>query len=121
MGTPPRDDPRYVWHAPDCLRAIAATGLGCVQAGAQKLGVLQASYASAIIGVDRRFEPIPEEEFTQERLLGKFPVHRVTREPDPDEVSGLLSWYPLPLVLSALSLAAGAVIQLLVRNGPDRL
>src|SRR5271157_6150348 len=52
-------------------RAIAATGLGCVQAGAQKLGVLEASYASAIIGVDRRFEPIPEEEFTQERLLGK--------------------------------------------------
>ena len=26
----------YVWHAPDGLRAIAATGLGCVQAGAQK-------------------------------------------------------------------------------------
>src|SRR5271166_2290730 len=42
----------YVWHAPDGLRARAATGLGCVQAGAQKLGVLEASYASAIIGVD---------------------------------------------------------------------
>src|SRR5208337_358305 len=41
----------YVWHAPDGLRAIAATGLGCVQAGAQKLGVIEASYASAIIGV----------------------------------------------------------------------
>src|SRR5208337_327854 len=40
----------YVWHAPDGLRAIAATGLGCVQAGAQKLGVIEASYASAIIG-----------------------------------------------------------------------
>ncbi len=41
----------YLWHAPDGLRAIAATGLGCVQAGAQKLGVIEASYASAIIGV----------------------------------------------------------------------
>jgi|GEM_PF-2884924 len=121
MGTPPRDDPRYVWHAPDGLGAIAATGLGCVQAGAQKLGVLQASYASAIIGVDRRFEPIPEDEFTQERLLGEAQVKRVGPQPDAEKVSGLLSWYPLPLVLSALSLAAGAVIQLLVRNGPDRL
>src|SRR5271157_1253498 len=44
----------YVWHAPDGLRAIAATGLGCVQAGAQKLGVIEASYASAIIGVQGR-------------------------------------------------------------------
>src|SRR5271166_5968036 len=51
MGTPPQDDPRYLWHAPDGLRARAATGLGCVQAGAEKLGVIEASYASAIIGV----------------------------------------------------------------------
>src|SRR5271157_983019 len=50
MGTPPQDDPRYVWHAPDGLRARAATGLGCVQAVAEKLGVIEASYASAIIG-----------------------------------------------------------------------
>ena len=40
----------YVWHAPDGLRARAATGLGCMQAGAEKLGVIEASYASAIIG-----------------------------------------------------------------------
>ncbi len=40
----------YVWHAPDGLRARAATGLGFVQAGTQKLGVIEASYASAIIG-----------------------------------------------------------------------
>ncbi len=38
----------YLWHAPDGLRARAATGLGCVQAGAGKLGVIEASYASAI-------------------------------------------------------------------------
>src|SRR5271157_2770498 len=41
----------YVWHAPDGVRARAATGLGCMQAGAWKLGVIEASYASAIIGV----------------------------------------------------------------------
>src|SRR5208337_1275658 len=41
----------YVWHAPEGLRARAATGLGCMQAGAEKLGVIEASYASAIIGV----------------------------------------------------------------------
>src|SRR5271157_1142696 len=41
----------YVWHAPDGPRARAVTGLGCVQAGAEKLGVMEASYASAIIGV----------------------------------------------------------------------
>src|SRR5271157_4043098 len=41
----------YVWHAPDGPRARAATGLGCVQAGAEKSGVIEASYASAIIGV----------------------------------------------------------------------
>jgi len=40
----------YVWHAPDGLRARAATALGCMQAGTEKLGVLEASYASAIIG-----------------------------------------------------------------------
>ena len=41
----------YVWHAPDGLRARAATALGCMQAGAEKLGVIEASYAAAIIGV----------------------------------------------------------------------
>ncbi len=41
----------YVWHAPDGLRARAVTALGCMQAGAEKLGVIEASYAAAIIGV----------------------------------------------------------------------
>ena len=41
----------YVWHALDGPRARAATALGCMQAGAEKLGVIEASYASAIIGV----------------------------------------------------------------------
>ena len=41
----------YVWHAPDGLRARAATALRFMQACAEKLGVIEASYASAIIGV----------------------------------------------------------------------
>ena len=41
----------YVWHAPDGLRARAATGLERMQAFAEKLGVIEASYASAILGV----------------------------------------------------------------------
>src|SRR5208337_4416246 len=41
----------YVWHAPEGLRAIAATALGCMQAGTERLGVIEASCASAIIGV----------------------------------------------------------------------
>ncbi len=30
----------YGWHAPDGLRPRAATGLGCMQASAEKLGVV---------------------------------------------------------------------------------
>src|SRR5271165_6040873 len=41
----------YLWHAPEGLRARAATALVCMQACAEKLGVIEASYASAIIGV----------------------------------------------------------------------
>ena len=41
----------YLWHAPDGLGARAATALGCMQAGAERLGVIEASYAVAIIGV----------------------------------------------------------------------
>jgi len=41
----------YPWHAPDGQRAIAAPALGCMQAGATKLGVIGANCASAIIGV----------------------------------------------------------------------
>ena len=53
----------HVWDAPDGLRAIAAIGLGCVQAGAQKLGVIEASYASAIIGgPEPRTPPLKRQE-----------------------------------------------------------
>ena len=75
------------------------------------------SHATNVLTVvDRKFEPIPEDEFTQERLLGEAPVKRVGPNQNPQEVSVLLNWYPLPLVLGALSLAAGAVITLLARK-----
>ncbi len=45
----------YLWHAPDGLRALAATALGCMQACIEKLGVIEASYASAII---RGYSPL---------------------------------------------------------------
>ena len=41
----------YLWHPPEGLRARAATALGRMQAGTEKLAVIEASYASAIIGV----------------------------------------------------------------------
>ena len=70
------------------------------------------SHATNVLTVvDRKFTPIPDDEFTQERLLGDASVHRVTRPPDPvEEVSRLLTWYSLPLGLSVLSLAAGACL-----------
>ena len=40
----------YLWHAPEGLRARAATALGCMQAGAEKLGLIETSYASARVG-----------------------------------------------------------------------
>src|SRR5208283_3978179 len=38
----------YLWHSPDGLRARAATGLGCVQADAEKLGAREAIYTLAV-------------------------------------------------------------------------
>src|SRR5208282_4376473 len=74
MWRPPQDDPRYVWHALDGLRARAATGLGCVQAGAQKLAAIEASYASAIIGVVDR--PLFRREGTTQPKAGLLHHHR---------------------------------------------
>src|SRR5208337_5271986 len=92
MGTPPQDDPRYVCHAPDGLRAIAATGLGCVQAGAQKLGVIEASYASATIGELARKDELTPRALTPRALAligrqskltrGGFPRARFTLRRD---------------------------------------
>jgi hypothetical protein len=73
----------YVWHAPDGLRARAATGLGCMHAGAEKLGVIEASYASAIIGVvaqSKREWPISPRWFLgegQRSWVGLASINRV--------------------------------------------
>ena len=66
----------------------------------------------------RRFEPTPEAEFTQQRLLGGDPV-RTIAEPDPyaEEPSALLRWYWLPFVAGALCLILGAVSLLGARPG----
>ena len=69
--------------------------------------------------IDRKFEPVPEDEFTPERLLGDAPVKRVGPEQDPVEVAGLLRWYPFPILLGALSLAAGGLIAALARKRRD--
>jgi hypothetical protein len=65
---------------------------------------------------DRRFGPIPEDEFTPERLLDGAPVHHIAAKPMPSEVPSFLSWYPLPLVLGLVSLAAGASLFLWSRS-----
>ena len=64
------------------------------------------SATNVLTVVDRKFEPIPEDEFTQERLLGEAPVKHVGPNQNPQEVSVLLNWYPLPLVLGPLSFLA---------------
>ena len=48
----------HVWHAPGGLSAKAATALECIQAGAEKSGVMETSHSSAIIGV---FGPLSSE------------------------------------------------------------
>src|SRR5271157_14871 len=57
----------YLWHAPDGPRARAATGLGCMQAGTEKLGVIQASYASTIVAVLRN-GPETTSQFSRNKL-----------------------------------------------------
>jgi hypothetical protein len=70
------------------------------------------SATSVLTLLDRRFETVADDEFTSERLLGNAPVHLVARQPEPVEVSPLLTWYPLPLALSAISLVSGACLLL---------
>ncbi len=48
------DRPLMFWggeHAPDGPKARAATALGCMQTDTERSSVMEASYASAIIGV----------------------------------------------------------------------
>ena len=71
--------------------------------------------------VERKFGPVPDDEFTLEHLLGNTPVHRVIENPDQAEVSPLLTWYRFPIILGSLSLAAGAALELLARRSPKGL
>ena len=67
-------------------------------------------------GGERNFEPVPEDEFTATRLLGDDPVRHIATAPEPVQVSALLTWYPLPIALGTVSLAAGAVMATLARK-----
>ena len=77
--------------------------------------------AAVFTVLDRKLGPVPDDEFTPERLLGDTPVHRVSQEADAIRVSPLLTWFWLPLVLGAVSLAAGAALELLARRSPKAL
>ena len=62
----------YLWHAPECLRAIAATALRCMQAYAEKLGVIEASYTSAVRESRTRCVPFSSLQRPATHLRGQF-------------------------------------------------
>jgi hypothetical protein len=66
---------------------------------------------------DRSFEPIPEAEFTPERLLGEDPVQHIAAKRRSTEGSAFLRWYPLPLVAGGVSLMVGAGLLPWTRRG----
>ncbi len=63
---------------------------------------------STLAVIDRHFGPVPEEEFTPERLLAGAPVHQIAADDGPSDVAAFLNWYPLPVGLGLVALAAGA-------------
>lgn len=65
---------------------------------------------------DREFGPVPDDEFTPERLLGAGPVQRIDDGPDHAATPSLLTWFRLPIIASLLSLGAGAGVGLLARG-----
>jgi hypothetical protein len=61
--------------------------------------------------VDRQFGPIPEEEFTVQKLLtGAVECQTIAVGSPENEASRRWDWYQLPLALGALSLVAGLVL-----------
>ena len=64
--------------------------------------------------LERRFEPIAEEEFTSERVLMGPAVHKVVHPgPSLPESTALAKWSWLPLASGAASLVVGVVISFL--------
>ena len=64
--------------------------------------------------VDRNFEPLPEEEFTLERLLEGSSARTVISHDFPRREAGeSIQWYWVPLVLGLICLVAGFVTCLL--------
>jgi hypothetical protein len=73
--------------------------------------------ATRITVVDRRFGPVPESEFTRERLLEGSWIEKAA---DPEELYGeegsFADWYAVPLIAGAVSLLIGAATGLFVRK-----
>jgi hypothetical protein len=63
---------------------------------------------SVLTVTDRRFGPIPDDEFTPERVLDGAPAQRIIAKPGPSEGPAFLNWYRLPIVLGVVSFVAGA-------------
>ncbi len=57
---------------------------------------------------ERQFGPVPEDEFTPERVFEGAVVQRVADRAAAPEAPAVFSWYLLPIVLGAVSLAGGA-------------
>ncbi len=66
--------------------------------------------------VERRFGPIPEEEFDPDRFLDGPQVKEVQPDPESDESSLLRRWFWLPFPIGALCLIGGAVNSLGTRG-----
>ncbi len=73
---------------------------------------------NALAVTERHFGPVPEDEFTPERVLGGAPVHQIAADDGPSEVLAFLNWYPLVLVLGLVALAAGAGLLPWARSAP---
>jgi hypothetical protein len=57
---------------------------------------------------DRRFDAVPEAEFTAEHLLNGEHVEHLASDPLDGERSGLREWSRLPVILGLVFLVAGA-------------
>ena len=91
------------------IRSILSSGLWADGTGT----------TSSLTVLERRFEPTPEAEFTQEYLLAGAPVHTITSPgPYDEELSLLMRWYRLPFAAGAVGLLLGAALRL--RSGRSR-
>jgi hypothetical protein len=70
---------------------------------------------SVLTVTDRRFETVPDAEFTAEHLLQGAPVRHVSEDPAALETSRLLVWSRLPVLAGLVFLVAGAGLAVAMR------